>query len=511
MVLIAAVIIICINLILSLMIGIYALFRSQSDKKNYFLLMQVMIIVYLLGYLLEITSTNAEEAFSAVKIMYVGAYFIPVFTFFLAADFCNIRLHPVYIKTPMLLLALAIVIAFWTTKQHQLIYMSYNFGSPNTVGLVFTPGPYYTLTRAYSIICMILTIAVLLYQFKKWSNKYRKPLIVFLVCLSIPLLTEAFGHLAVFLGPFVYYIYLTPYSMAIMNIYIYIGVMRFNIFEIIPAATLTAMDHIREGFVLLDENSNYLSSNSAAAILFPGIKNLVKGESIFSAGDWPEELREINTDKAEFSITNGDIKYIEASINSIVTGKQAQKAKIIILRDITESKTLMKKLENAAYIDSLTGLYNRKHFSELAALDIEKAKRERQSIFVAMLDLDFFKNVNDSYGHDAGDLVLKTTANIVRNTIRSYDLLGRYGGEEFVILITNLEDSVAFRQMERIRENMERASVPYENIKISITCSIGLAKFTEADTLETSIKKADEALYTAKNSGRNLVKVYSAG
>jgi diguanylate cyclase (GGDEF)-like protein len=125
-----------------------------------------------------------------------------------------------------------------------------------------------------------------------------------------------------------------------------------------------------------------------------------------------------------------------------------------------------------------------------------------------MLDLDFFKNVNDTYGHAAGDLILKTTAGIIRHTIRSYDLVGRYGGEEFVLLITGLDSGEAYRLVERIRENMEQNIAVYEGTEIRVNCSIGLARYLETDTLETAVKKADDALYVAKKSGRNNVKIY---
>jgi diguanylate cyclase (GGDEF)-like protein len=161
-----------------------------------------------------------------------------------------------------------------------------------------------------------------------------------------------------------------------------------------------------------------------------------------------------------------------------------------------------------AYMDSLTGLYNRKHFYKLANVDIERALRTNRSIYAAMLDLDFFKNINDTHGHAAGDAVLRTTAGVIRQTIRSYDLLGRYGGEEFVLLITDLDGPVTRRLMERIRENMERCVTNYEGAELKVTCSIGLAKFSEGDSLEAAIKKADDALYAAKNSGRNRVMLY---
>jgi diguanylate cyclase (GGDEF)-like protein len=244
--------------------------------------------------------------------------------------------------------------------------------------------------------------------------------------------------------------------------------------------------------------------------MFPGITEIKKGEPIFSVIGWPQEFHDLNEKLVEFTTMDEGERYFRASISPVRAENKALMVKIILIREITDSVKLMKELEKAAYIDALTGLYNRKHFIELANNEIERALRQNQSVYTAMLDLDFFKNVNDSHGHAAGDLVLKNTAGIIRQTIRAYDLLGRYGGEEFVLLITNLDAQEAFNLMERIRENMEGTITKYEDIEIKITCSIGLAKYDKTDTLESSIKKSDEAMYIAKQSGRNMVKMYGA-
>ena len=300
-----------------------------------------------------------------------------------------------------------------------------------------------------------------------------------------------------------------------------------------------AIKHIREGFILVDESNKYLLSNPAAAKIFPGITKLLKGDPIIHAEGWPEELKDIDSGSVDFSLseeslplkpdlpvpqveseqgTEGSphmdevrfrsLRHFRASISPMHSDNQTLIAKTILFSDITGSFNLLKKLENAAYLDALTGLYSRKHFFELAVTEIERAQRMNQSIYAAMLDLDFFKKVNDTYGHAAGDLVLKTAAEIIHKSIRTYDLLGRYGGEEFVILFTNLDTSELYTPVERVRENMEHNVTSYEGAEIKITCSIGLAKYLEDDTLETTLKKADAALYAAKRAGRNQVKVY---
>ena len=504
----AVVIIVCFSLALSVFVGIYALFWSQSNKKGSFLLMQTMIILYLFGYLLELTSTNAEEAYTALRVVYFAALFAGVLAFFFVADYCNVKLHTYFVKVPMVVLAIFMTIIMWTTKIHHLVYFDYAFETTYYYYLTFTPGAFYYLINSYPNICMILAIVILLNQIKKWKKKYRRQLFIFFLCVAIPFFINSICFLLIILGVFEHLVSITPISLAVMSFLLYIKVMRFNIFEVISTAAVTAMEQIREGFILVDENNNYLASNSTAMKIFPKLEKLVKGDSVFSAEGWPQELCGIDCDSVEFSVEEDDTRHYRASISPMFSKNNSLIASMILLRDITDSVNLMKELENAAYIDSLTGLYNRKHFTELAHVNIERAIRLSHTIYIAMLDLDFFKNINDTYGHAAGDLVLKTTAEVIRHTIRAYDLLCRYGGEEFVLLFTDLDPDKAYRLMERIKENIEHNVSYFEGERLIITCSIGLAKYIETDNLESSIRKADEALYLAKNSGRNQVRVY---
>ena len=158
-------------------------------------------------------------------------------------------------------------------------------------------------------------------------------------------------------------------------------------------------------------------------------------------------------------------------------------------------------LEKFAYTDLLTGLYNRRHFMELAQNPMEKAKRHNNPCYAMMMDLDYFKKVNDSYGHLAGDEVLK-------NALRSYDLLARYGGEEFVVLVSEATRDAALTLAERIRESIAATPCIYNCIKIPCTISIGIAASFSDCTIESLIDKADKGLYKAKEAGRNQVVLF---
>jgi two-component system, cell cycle response regulator len=285
------------------------------------------------------------------------------------------------------------------------------------------------------------------------------------------------------------------------------SLMDYQKLEVISKATVIAMQHIKEGYILVDTENKYISSNSAAEKMFPGITKLAKGESIFSAKDWPKELL-INEGNLDFSTKEENIRYFKAGISPVFDKNNTRIAMIVLISDVTENVNFVKELEKAAYTDALTGLYNRKHFSELAVAEIQRSSRMGQLLYMTMLDFDFFKNINDTYGHTAGDLVLKTTSEVIHKSIRSYDLLCRYGGEEFVLLFSVRNEAEADIVSERIRKGIEQCVINYEEHELKITCSIGLAKFLGSDTIETAIKKADEALYAAKRAGRNQVKIY---
>lgn len=173
------------------------------------------------------------------------------------------------------------------------------------------------------------------------------------------------------------------------------------------------------------------------------------------------------------------------------------------------SNSLMeRKLEDISRIDSLTGVYNRSAFMLLSEGIFDNEKTRNRFYGLAMCDLDKFKQVNDSYGHIAGDGVLKHVARIISENIRGEDILGRYGGEEFVVLISVSSKETLEKILERIRYNIEKSPYKYNDQEIRVTISIGaiLIKESEKD-LQKYIEEADNLLYDAKHSGRNRVKI----
>lgn len=158
------------------------------------------------------------------------------------------------------------------------------------------------------------------------------------------------------------------------------------------------------------------------------------------------------------------------------------------------------------YHDSLTDLYNRRYFMQAGKNEIERANRYDDPLSLMMIDIDHFKNVNDTYGHIAGDNVLGSFANIIKESVRDIDIAGRLGGEEFGIILPKTTLENAKQVGERLRKNIEGNIFEYKDSSISITISVGIATYNkENPSIDNMLHKADVALYEAKNSGRNSV------
>jgi len=181
--------------------------------------------------------------------------------------------------------------------------------------------------------------------------------------------------------------------------------------------------------------------------------------------------------------------------------------RIIDLNREVAAKTLM--LEEAARTDPLTGLPNRRAIEEWTAKQLRGATRHNFPLWVVLGDLDNFKAINDNLGHDAGDIVLKIFADVLRKNTRASDVCGRLGGDEFVMVFTHVEADYIESTVNRFREQFAALSFPLQGQSVQVTASFGIAGIQDQKTCDfsTLLRKADQTLYEAKRAGRNLVRV----
>lgn len=207
---------------------------------------------------------------------------------------------------------------------------------------------------------------------------------------------------------------------------------------------------------------------------------------------------------------DGTLYWVNISISPVARNKD-DSYYVAIMEDITERKHMLKALNKLATIDALTNIANRTHFISIAEREFQRAIEYDTSLSVIMMDIDHFKQVNDTYGHAVGDLALQRFASQCIELVRKQDCVGRLGGEEFAILLPETDQEYAVKTAERIRRAVELLEVVTDDGQsVTFTCSMGVAqKKKEEDSFSLLLSRADIALYKAKNSGRNKVMVES--
>jgi diguanylate cyclase (GGDEF)-like protein/PAS domain S-box-containing protein len=179
-----------------------------------------------------------------------------------------------------------------------------------------------------------------------------------------------------------------------------------------------------------------------------------------------------------------------------------------LMERLGEISALQEQLRKQAMHDSLTGLFNRRYLDEMLERELARAKREGPPLTVMMLDIDFFKKLNDAYGHQAGDEVLRRLADLLRKNSRAEDIPCRYGGEEFLLVLPNMGRADALSRAEQWRHEFEAMRIVFGQATMRSTVSIGIALFPEhGQTRDSLIESADKALYAAKHNGRNRVEI----
>ncbi|NEX16762.1 MAG: diguanylate cyclase [Halochromatium sp.] len=228
-------------------------------------------------------------------------------------------------------------------------------------------------------------------------------------------------------------------------------------------------------------------------------------------GELYEEEMAISPVKNE----QGQIEYFVA-VKRDISGQRAmeralQAANQELQQNLDKISRLQEILAEQAVRDPLTGLYNRRYLDETLAREFARTEREDSPLAVAMIDVDFFKRINDTWGHSAGDEILKRLAQCLQLGVREGDIVCRYGGEEFLLLLPRIALEIAFQRAERLRRDFADSALEWGEAQIQATLSIGLASFPDhAQTPQALIEQADAALYRAKRSGRNRTEVASA-
>ncbi len=291
-------------------------------------------------------------------------------------------------------------------------------------------------------------------------------------------------------------------------------------------------DMVNIGIVILDNNfevkrwnrwMDVHSNISAKEIIgtnlfdsFPNLNNpsfLRKCKSVFTFGNFIFFSRKLHKYLFPFNPVSAlgieiDKMQQNCTMGPLLDENNKVKLLFITVQDVTDIVMFEQKLIEMNKKDALTGIFNRRYFAKKLQEEFKRFKRYKRPFGLLMCDLDLFKQINDSYGHQCGDKVLQEVAALIASELRETDLTARYGGEEFCCLLVDTNSRGVQAAAERIRESVEKITSQCKHGEVQITISVGLAiSGAEDDTPEKMIARADNALYKAKANGRNRVEI----
>ncbi|MCR9141899.1 MAG: sensor domain-containing diguanylate cyclase [bacterium] len=280
------------------------------------------------------------------------------------------------------------------------------------------------------------------------------------------------------------------------------------------------IDGIQPGVCLLNADGEIVHANASCSELFGYEREELIGRSFLCVvkADRRDTMRHLHDEVIrgnqvhpfETTLVRSDGREIWTQISSNRLQFNDQFYRVMSVVDVTERKRLEESLQVLATTDPLTGVANRRHFLELARHEVLRGRRQERLPAVLMVDLDFFKRINDTCGHATGDRVLMEFSLCCEHGIRDSDIFGRLGGEEFAILLPELDEKAAAETAERLRKNVAALPVPAAGGEVYFSASFGVARAMPGETsIEAALHRADVALYRAKHGGRNRVEVYS--
>ncbi|MTV48194.1 diguanylate cyclase [Heliobacillus mobilis] len=489
--------------ICTILISVYAYKKHECNSK-YFSYFCISITFYSFGYAMELYSDSLDLMIFWNLIQYIGLPFIPAFWIIFTLEYNNKRLSRLTKMSIFLIPCLTFLLRY-TNDIHHFFYFSVQLTTNEYFPVLYIQkGPWYWVHTMFVTVCFIVSNYLYFIMYRKSSGTISRQSLLLLIASFLPWISLLLDLLNI--SPL--NIDYGPFAVTSSVMIFFIAFLRYQFLNIKPLARDKIFESTSVGIIVLDTNYAIIDFNPSAVSICHVLKDNIIGKDVRailkeynglvdSILSNVESQFDINEPKGNYKVNTVKILEDDRSIGYIVT-----------LTDITNYMDMVEELNHLASRDALTGVYNRRCFVELSKLELEKSKRYSRPLSMIILDLDFFKRINDNYGHQAGDAVLQSVADICRYSIRSNDILGRYGGEEFIIFLpeTSLEDCHMISH--RILSNIAETEIFHEGEYIKFTASIGITGVNSVtvENLDYFLKYADKALYQAKAEGRNCVR-----
>ncbi|MCP4140144.1 MAG: diguanylate cyclase [Chloroflexi bacterium] len=501
--------------IISIWTAVYAWHRRLVSGAWMLSLALLAITGWLFSSTLELTAATAQATILIAKLSYLFILSAPIFLLGFALEYTG---KEKWISYPRFILFWIIpTITFFlvqTNDLHGLIWFNYSVVPVNQtlqVLRITAYGSWFWLQAAYNYSLIITGVVIISNQYIRANILYRKqmgwiilgavsPLTFNLIYILrlIPTLKKDFS----------------PLAFAFACLSLAIGIFRHRLLDIMPIARNTIIENMEEGMIVLDIEGRMIDINPVARrLLFPSDQEVTGiGASLidYLPTATPSLAKDDQKNRGfEFAIEVNERKRLfEGKLSSLRDFQDKCIGYLLILQDITEQKKLYQEIERLASRDTLTDLNNRRHLFSLGEKEIDRAKRYKHPISLLIIDIDFFKEINDTYGHVIGDQILKRFSFFLQSTLRSVDIIGRYGGDEFIVILPQASLNTAHITAFRLCCTTDNNAYHTEAEEIHITLSIGLSSesnVTHNTNLHSLLERADRALYLAKSRGRNQV------
>lgn len=519
-----------------------ALILTRRPKKpgiNSLTLMLIGLAIWAFSYAMITLSPTLETKIFWLRVENIGIQSVPIFWFFFSLKYT--RLDRWLTGQPIMLAfgvipVISLFFIFSDTWFH-LYYTSVRIATDAGGPLIISRGTWYWVALVFVYLLYIIGLVALVNRFVQSRSVYRKQTPYLIGAVVIPFTMNLVyqlnpGLLPIFPAP----VDLTPLSFTITAVLLAADIFGLRLLDIVPIARDNVMESIPEMVFVLDEKERIIDANAMAQNwLDKPMHEIIGREPIEVFQKWPQLLQRfffMERTREEIEIPGPPPRTLETIITPIYNRSKQLEGRVILAYDITDRKKLEEELKNTnqalqvqldenerlrlqlqeqAIRDPLTGVFNRRYFAEALDKETARAVREEIPFSLIVLDVDFFKKVNDTYGHKCGDLVLQALAKFLQENTRRSDIVCRFGGEEFVILMPDAAVVDAHERAELFRKRFEAHVVEYEGKQVKSTFSAGVASFPiHAKSGDVLLNMADMALYQSKEAGRNRVTVYSA-
>jgi diguanylate cyclase (GGDEF)-like protein/PAS domain S-box-containing protein len=521
------------NALLAFFLAILLRRKYPAPGRDAMTWMLVMLAVWAFSYAMITVSSSMEDKISWLRVENIGILTVPVFWFLFTIQYSQLdRWLNRYTGAFFFVIPLVSLVFMFSRDWFPYYYSSIRVAGENGGPLIIGRGPWYVAAAIQSYLLYLLGMGLLIWRFIQVRDIFRRQVFVLVGAVLIPLLVNIFYQLAPRYFPARSLpIDLTPISFTVTAFLLSVGIFGLRLFDLVPIARHTVLEHIPEMVFVVDAQDRVLDANTVAqGMLGKSLDEIVGGEVIDVFRVWPELINRFlasHETHEEIHIPGNPPRTLEIIVSALYNRFKKLEGRIIVAHDITERKwlendlkyanetlerqltdieRLRAELQEQAIRDPLTNVYNRRYLADAMDRELAQVGRSEKPASVVILDIDYFKQFNDTYGHRCGDFVLQYIARFLGERIRRGDVLCRYGGEEFVIFMPNAPLESAFQRAETWRNDIANAFIEYEDLHLKTSFSAGVAGFpVHGSTSDAILNVADKALYQAKNSGRNRV------